>query len=201
MNVALVYFKKDGQRKDFPIKDGKTTFGRQDDCDYRIPVDQVSREHCEFELSDDGLAIRDLGSSNGTYVNNKRIGEAQLKPGDCVVIGPVVFIVQIDGNPPDPKPAKTRMVDRKAQPSAEELADELLDMGEEDEDETRKTALFAGDDDEDEDELEPDEEDDDVPVSEDDDDSLSDALEALAGSDDGAGSDPFADLEEEDKKD
>lgn len=56
--------------------------------------------------------LQDLGSSNGTYVNNKRVAELQLQPGDHVVVGPVVFTVQIDGQPAEIKPVKTRLEHR-----------------------------------------------------------------------------------------
>jgi pSer/pThr/pTyr-binding forkhead associated (FHA) protein len=201
MDVALVYFKDDGERKDFVLKEGKTVIGRKEDCDYRIPLNQVSREHCQFELDDDGVALRDLGSSNGTYVNNKRIAEAQLKPGDVVIIGPVVFIVQIDGNPTEPKPVKTRVEEREAPASGEDIADDILDMDEEDEydedDETRKTDLAERHADDHLDET------DFIPAADSDskaegDDPLSQALEALASG--GEDDDPFADLEDEDEK-
>jgi len=48
------------------------------------------------------VSLRDLGAANGTYLNNQRLQEEEdLEPGDQVVIGPVIFTVQIDGDPPD----------------------------------------------------------------------------------------------------
>jgi len=108
MDVLLVYFKDDGQRKDFPLEEGKVVVGRQEACDYRIPHNQISREHCEFEVTADEAILRDLESRNGTFVNNKRIAEIRLRAGDHVVIGPVVFTVQIDGQPEEIQPVKTK---------------------------------------------------------------------------------------------
>ncbi len=184
MIATLVYFKENGERKDFPLKPGKTVVGRKENCGYRIPLSSVSREHCVFELDDDGLRVQDLGSSNGTYVNNKRIAEVKLKPGDHVVVGPVVFTVQIDGYPTDPKPVKVRLEDRGKKPSAEEVVDDVL--GGDDEDETRRHGHV---DDEDSDLAETD-------VKRPDDADPLQALEALAGSDDDIN--PFADLDDED---
>jgi pSer/pThr/pTyr-binding forkhead associated (FHA) protein len=194
MDVVLVYFKSDGERKDFPLRKGKSTVGRQEDCDYRIPLNQVSRLHCEFVLDDDGLTVRDLKSSNGTYVNNKRIAETKLKPGDAVIIGPVVFVVQIDGNPASPKPPSFEPVARKRPRSSEELVEDILMDDDEEDDETTRSALF-----DDEDDLDAGESDMALRVGDADDDPLGDALEALAGGSDDH-SDPLDDLSEDDKK-
>ena len=108
MKVSLVMFKEDGQQKTFDL-DARTIVGRKDDCDLRIPLEQVSRRHAMLMVTDKTVTIRDLGSSNGTYVNNERVTEQDLAPGDRVVIGPVVFTVQVNGQPADIKPAHTRL--------------------------------------------------------------------------------------------
>ena len=62
----------------------------------------MSRKHCRIIKDGDQLRVEDLGSSNGTYHNGQRVqGGTQLMPGDSVQVGPVVFVVQIDGNPPE----------------------------------------------------------------------------------------------------
>jgi len=99
MDVNLIMFKENGQRKDFPIKGKSCVVGRREDCDLRIPLPAISRRHCKFVKGDVGLELKDLASSNGTFVNNQRVQETILKAGDRVVIGPVVFVVQIDGDP------------------------------------------------------------------------------------------------------
>ena len=109
MEIKLVMFKSDGQRKDFPVSGPTTTLGRGEDCDLQVPLLSVSRRHCELGLTDQGIKAKDLGSSNGTYVNNKRIsGEVVLKAGDRLAVGPVVFTVQIDGWPEEIRPVKTK---------------------------------------------------------------------------------------------
>jgi len=109
MDINLIMFKENGQRKEFPVKGKSCVVGRRDDCDLRIPLPAISRRHCKFIRGDVGLELKDLASSNGTFVNNQRIQETILKAGDRVVVGPVVFIVQIDGDPADPKPVRTRL--------------------------------------------------------------------------------------------
>jgi pSer/pThr/pTyr-binding forkhead associated (FHA) protein len=45
------------------------------------------------------VSVRDLGSSNGTYVNRKRITQQELAPGDLLSLGEMVFVVRVDGRP------------------------------------------------------------------------------------------------------
>jgi len=105
MNVVLVFFKPDGQRRDLPITRPTTVLGRGAECSMRIPVSQVSRQHCELSQNNGSIKLKDLGSSNGTYVNGKRVLESKIKAGDRVQIGPVMFTVQIDGKPSSIEPA------------------------------------------------------------------------------------------------
>lgn len=107
MDVKLVMFKRNGQRKDFPIQGKTTTIGRGEDCALRVPLLNISREHCQLIKGDDELRVKDLASSNGTYVNNRRITESVLKAGDRLAIGPVVLTVQVDGVPEEITPVKS----------------------------------------------------------------------------------------------
>jgi len=108
MDVKLVMFKADGERKDFPVTNEVTVVGRGEKCDLRVPLLSVSRRHCEVTVAGDEVKVKDLGSSNGTYVSNKRVTEAILNAGDRVVVGPVVFTIQIDGKPEEVQPPKVR---------------------------------------------------------------------------------------------
>lgn len=124
MDVNLVMFKTDGTRKDFPLANPVTVIGRGENCDLRVPLVSVSRRHCELSITGDQLKAKDLASSNGTYVNNKRITEMVLSAGDRLVIGPVVFTVQIDGVPEEIAPVKT-----KAEQAAEaQVSEEVVDL-------------------------------------------------------------------------
>jgi len=98
MKVTLIMF-KGGQRREFHLSGEKTVVGRRQDCGLRVPTRDVSRQHCEIVLEKGALVVRDLGSTNGTYVNNKRVAEAKLSAGDHLAVGPVEFVVQIDGKP------------------------------------------------------------------------------------------------------
>jgi len=63
------------------------TAGRQPDSDIFLDDVTVSRRHAEFRRIDDGFAVRDVGSLNGTYVNRDRIDDVLLSDGDEVQIG------------------------------------------------------------------------------------------------------------------
>ena len=99
MNVTLVTVDPEGNTRDAAMKRARLLIGRREGCDVRISVASVSREHCELRVEDGRLFIKDLGSSNGTYVNRQRVQEVQLSPGDLIAVGPAVFVTRIDGNP------------------------------------------------------------------------------------------------------
>ncbi len=99
MNVTLVLVQEDGSKKPVSMKKDRLVVGRKPECTIRVPVSSVSREHCEVVIAGDKLMVRDLGSSNGTYVNRERVQEAELNPGDVLAVGPAVFVVVIDGQP------------------------------------------------------------------------------------------------------
>lgn len=108
MDATLIMFRADGSRREFAIKAKRRyLIGRNESCDLQIPVSDVSREHAAIYFDDDqDLVIEDLGSSNGTYVNNERVEKEDLCPGDVVVIGAVPFRVVINGQPKNVKPVR-----------------------------------------------------------------------------------------------
>lgn len=111
MDFQLVVVKGRSQANAFKLADGITTVGRQDDCELRIKSSQVSRRHCQLFEKKGMLMVKDLGSSNGVFVNGKRINEQQvLEPGDEITIGQVTFRVEKLGQPAStvakPMPAK-----------------------------------------------------------------------------------------------
>lgn len=99
MNVNLVLLTKDGSARSFTLPSTVTSLGRRKDCDFCLPISSVSRKHCEINLDRGQITIRDFGSQNGTFLNGQRIEEAHAKAGDLLKIGPVKFVIQIDGQP------------------------------------------------------------------------------------------------------
>ncbi|MFI4861834.1 MAG: FHA domain-containing protein [Phycisphaerales bacterium JB063] len=106
-NVSLVMFKSDGTRRDFPLARERIIVGRKANCDLRIPLTSVSRQHCQISVEGEKISVKDLGSSNGTYHNSVRVQEASLSAGDELVVGPVVFTLVVDGEPSQIQPVRT----------------------------------------------------------------------------------------------
>lgn len=116
MDVNLILLRKDGSQKSLPLQSDVTVIGRRHNCDLRIRLMSVSRKHCQLNRDEGVLQIRDLGSRNGTYLNGKRIDEAVVQGGDSIKIGPLAFVLQIDGQPESPdEPAPDSAVQKQPQ--------------------------------------------------------------------------------------
>ena len=70
------------------------TLGRAK-ADFVVDAALVSRRHCRLTAdASDQLIVEDLGSTNGTEVNGKRVKRGVLRPGDKLTVGRVVFTIQ-----------------------------------------------------------------------------------------------------------
>ncbi len=117
MDLMLVIFKEDGQRREFSLLKERTSIGRSDEADLQIPLPSISRNHCEIVIQDNVPMLKDLESSNGTYQNNQRVTSQQtLVAGDHIRVGPVTFTVVIDGEPKQIKPIRTILGDMAIEP-------------------------------------------------------------------------------------
>jgi pSer/pThr/pTyr-binding forkhead associated (FHA) protein len=67
----------------------KTTIGRVEDNNFQIPEPSISSHHCEVLLQGNEVKIRDLNSTNGTFINDQPITEAVLSPGQILRLGKV----------------------------------------------------------------------------------------------------------------
>jgi EAL domain-containing protein (putative c-di-GMP-specific phosphodiesterase class I) len=74
------------------------TLGRNESCDYQILSSRVSREHAEVVREGNAFVVRDLNSTNGTYVNGQRISEHRLSDGDLMVIADIHFSFRTHGD-------------------------------------------------------------------------------------------------------
>ncbi|MDX2225777.1 MAG: FHA domain-containing protein [Verrucomicrobiae bacterium] len=80
--------------QEISFSDKPVTFGRSAEADVQIDDASVSNIHCAVRLWDDLLIIKDMGSTNGIKVNDKRIDRvAVINPGDKVQIGNIIFEV------------------------------------------------------------------------------------------------------------
>lgn len=103
------------------IPDGESIVGRDEQVGIRIASEEVSRRHCVLISQPERLIVRDLGSSNGTFVNGRPItAETILHPGDHLVIGPMGFRLQAD----DAEATESKPPQKVAKPGSQKLSDD-----------------------------------------------------------------------------
>ena len=82
----------------------KTTIGRVEDNTFQIADASVSSHHCEVLLRGSDVVIKDLNSTNGSFINGEKITESVLKPGQTLKLGQIELQLLADGQPiPAPK--------------------------------------------------------------------------------------------------
>ena len=89
------------------LKVDKTTIGRLEDNAFQISEQSVSSHHCEVLLKGSDVIVKDLDSTNGTYINGEKISEKVLKPGQILRLGNVEARLEADGAPASAAAAPT----------------------------------------------------------------------------------------------
>ena len=79
------------------LKVEKTTIGRLEDNSFQIAEQSVSSHHCEVLLKGNDVIVKDLNSTNGTYINGEKITEKALKPGQILRLGQIEVRLEADG--------------------------------------------------------------------------------------------------------
>jgi pSer/pThr/pTyr-binding forkhead associated (FHA) protein len=102
-----------------------TTVGRVEDNMFQIAEPSVSSHHCEIHLRGAEIFIRDLNSTNGTFINGEKISEGVLKPGQTLRLGNVELKLDTPGAPATPPPKKK--TDAMKQPRGVSLSE--LEVG------------------------------------------------------------------------
>src|ERR1044071_911382 len=87
----------------------KTTIGRLDDNTFQITEPSVSSHHCEIIRRGNDIVVKDLGSTNGTFINGEKVGEATLKSGQILRLGQGEMRLEL-GIPAPGAPAEKTMV-------------------------------------------------------------------------------------------
>src|SRR5690349_15088670 len=78
------------------LKVDKTTIGRVEDNTFEIAEASVSSHHCELLQRGSEILVRDLNSTNGTFINGEKISESVLKPGQILRLGQVEMRLELD---------------------------------------------------------------------------------------------------------
>jgi len=88
----------------YELKVDKTTVGRVEDNAFQIPEPSVSSYHCEILLRGDQVVVKDLDSTNGTFINGQKISESPLKSGQILRLGQLEMRLE----PADPQEASKK---------------------------------------------------------------------------------------------
>src|SRR6266478_8155965 len=80
------------------LKVDKTTIGRVEDNTFQIAEPSVSSHHCELHLRGNDVLVKDLNSTNGTFINGEKVSEALLKPGQILRLGMIEMRLETGDN-------------------------------------------------------------------------------------------------------
>lgn len=93
MERALRFVCEEDSALSFILPNNRATLGRSSECDLLIPDNTISRRHAEFFTADAVFFVRDLGSRNGTFINDQTIQSERIQIGQRVRFGRVPFVV------------------------------------------------------------------------------------------------------------
>jgi len=78
------------------LKADTTTIGRVEDNTFQIAEPSVSSHHCEILLKGSEVVVKDLGSTNGSFINGEKVTESVLKPGQLLRLGQIEMRLETD---------------------------------------------------------------------------------------------------------
>ncbi len=87
---------RDGAGHEFPLRYGTTIVGRGEEADIRLPDVGISRRHARLAFDGTSAVLTDLRSTNGTLVNDRRVDEQLLHPGDRISLGETTLVFRAD---------------------------------------------------------------------------------------------------------
>ncbi len=94
--LVIIYGDDLGRR--VPLGAEPCVIGRSSKCDVQLDQESVSRNHAHISRQRTNYVIRDLGSTNGTYVNDELVDEVVLRDGDQIKVGRTIFKFIVSGN-------------------------------------------------------------------------------------------------------
>jgi len=119
MQVVLEIVSSRVRRKTWLRGNGTLTVGRTEEADFVVPTDRLlSARHFSLQSSAEGCRLRDLGSSNGTFVNDRQAAECTLADGDRILAGETRFVVHIAASPGKPLRSTARLAGTSHAPAA-----------------------------------------------------------------------------------
>lgn len=97
--MVTLTFTIDGEDRTENLADGSHIVGRSKACDIVIKHGSVSKQHLRIDVKGDRVSVRDLLSSNGTFLNGEKVQEGSIRPGDRLRLGKVDVSVASDAMP------------------------------------------------------------------------------------------------------
>jgi hypothetical protein len=93
--MARLTLKKEANpSQSLELHPGINRLGRREDNDFQIDDPTVSSVHCEIRVNGESIVVRDLGSSNGTFINGQQIREGTLALGETLALGDVELTLE-----------------------------------------------------------------------------------------------------------
>src|SRR3984957_14662514 len=103
--AKLVVLKQSLAGRSHELAAERTTVGRVEDNAFQIAEPSVSSHHCEILLRGSEVVVKDLNSTNGTFINGEKITEGVLKPGHALRLGNIELKLEVPGAPSAPPAA------------------------------------------------------------------------------------------------
>ena len=120
METKLVVRSGSRPGQEIPVPGPKFLIGRADECQLRPQSPDVAHRHCEILVGEGLVAVRDLDSRTGTFVNGHRVTEQrELRTGDLLKVGPLLFEVKLEVRIGGPKKPKVQSVQEAAARAAQ----------------------------------------------------------------------------------
>ncbi len=101
--AVVVILSGDAAGTELEINQPNVSMGRGSESHWKFPDDAMSKEHAALEFANGGIRLRDLGSMNGTYLNESEVKAADLKSGDRFQLGQHVFQFVLEKRPKKPR--------------------------------------------------------------------------------------------------
>ena len=122
MKIVLVVASGIYAGKEIAIAGNQFVIGRDEDCNLRPASPAISKKHCAVFYKDGEPFVKDLGSTNGTFVNDEQVeGDRPLVEGDKLRVGPLDFSVKLLGARSDATPLPNSLKSVNPVPSSTTL--------------------------------------------------------------------------------
>jgi pSer/pThr/pTyr-binding forkhead associated (FHA) protein len=101
--ATVVILSGDAAGTEFELNRPNISMGRGSEADWKFADDAMSKEHAALEFANGGIRLRDLGSMNGTRLNDSEVRAADLKNGDRFQLGNHAFQFVLEKRTKQPK--------------------------------------------------------------------------------------------------